>query len=148
MTSTAAQAEAIWSEHPWDIALVTAHVDVIDVPARFGSPLHQLLKTSCPTAMAPVDRRWLFFLVPGSLDRSLLSSAGGLLHSGTGGWVPAPGTVTDSTGRIRWLVHPHLTAWRPYQRRDPIDTVFSTVDWSAPDAPQPELPRIVDAALG
>jgi len=120
----AARAEAIWRECPWDIALITEGFDVVDVPPEYGALLNQLLKTACPTAMAPAHRRWWFFLVPGSIPAAKVAAAGGVLHSGADDWVPAPGTVLESSGRIRWLVHPHLTGWQPYRRRDPIDLVF------------------------
>lgn len=122
---SAGWADAVWSEDPWEIALVTDHLDVVEVPPQFGAPLHHLLKTTCPTAMAPAQRRWLFFLVPGSMSPDLVAGAGGVLHRGAGDWVPAPGTNTESTGRVRWLVHPYLTHWLPYQRRDPVDLVLS-----------------------
>lgn len=120
----AGQADAVWSEDPWDIALMTEYFDVVDVPPRFGAPLNHLLKTTCPTAMAPARRRWWFFLVPGSMSPATVAAADGVLHTGPTGWVPAPGTHTDTTGRIRWLTHPYLTHWHPYQRRDPIDQIF------------------------
>ncbi|TDU90188.1 hypothetical protein EV138_3773 [Kribbella voronezhensis] len=120
------QADAIWSEHPWDIALITDAYDVVDVPAQYGALLNQLLKATCPTAMAPARRHWWFFVVGGSVPAAKVAAAGGVLRSGPGEWVPAPGTSTEATGRIRWLVHPHVTKWRPYQRRDPIDVVLPT----------------------
>ncbi|MFI5709933.1 hypothetical protein [Kribbella sp. NPDC051620] len=58
------------------------------------------------------------------MPREQVEAVGGVLHSGPKGWVPAPGTWTEETGWIRWLVHPYLTEWRPYQRRDPIDLIF------------------------
>ncbi|TDO54559.1 bifunctional DNA primase/polymerase-like protein [Kribbella sp. VKM Ac-2527] len=117
-------AAGAWRACPWDIALVTADFDVVDLPPEYGALLNQLLKATCPTAMAPARRRWWFFLAPGSISPDQVSQAGGVLHSGADGWVPAPGTVLDGSGRIRWLVHPHLTAWQPYERRDPIDLVL------------------------
>lgn len=108
----------------WGIALVTEGFDVMELPAEYGAVLNHRLKASCPTAMAPAKRRWLFFVVEGSVDREQVVGAGGVLHSGPKGWVPAPGTWMEETGRIRWLVHPYLTEWRPYQRRDPIDLIF------------------------
>jgi hypothetical protein len=121
------QAEAVWSEHPWGIALVTEGFDVVDIPPEFGALLHQHLKTTCPTAMAPARRRWWFFLMPGSIPAGQVAAAGGVLHSGVDDWVPAPGTNSEATGRVRWLVHPHLTSWQPYQRRDPVDLVFPSL---------------------
>lgn len=121
------QADAVWSEHPWGIALVTEGFDVVDIPPEFGALLNQHLKTTCPTAMAPARRRWWFFLVPGSIPAGQVAAAGGVLHSGVDDWVPAPGTNSESTGRVRWLVQPHLTSWQPYRRRDPIDLVFPSL---------------------
>jgi len=131
----AARARLVWSESAWDIALITEGFEVVDVPPEYGALLNQLLKTACPTAMAPAHRRWWFFLVPGSIPAAQVAAAGGVLHAGVGGdrgggvgevsnWVPAPGTLLETGGRIRWLVHPHLTGWQPYRRRDPIDLVF------------------------
>jgi hypothetical protein len=114
----------VWSEHPWEIALITDSYDVVDVPPQYGALLNQLLKATCPTAMAPARRRWWFFVTPGSIPPAQVAAADGVLHTGPRDWVPAPGTITEPTGRIRWLVHPHLTTWHPYQRRDPIDLVF------------------------
>jgi hypothetical protein len=118
------QADAIWSEHAWDIALITDAYDVVDVPAQYGALLNQLLKATCPTAMAPLHRRWWFFVAPDSVPAAQIEAAGGTLHAGPADWLPAPGTSTTSTGRIRWLVHPHLTHWHPYHRHDPIDLVL------------------------
>jgi hypothetical protein len=123
-----AQAQAIWSEHPWDIALITDTYDVVDIPPRYGALLNQLLKATCPTAMAPAGRRWWFFVTAGSIPAARITAANGVLHTGPADWIPAPGTVTASTGRIRWLVDPQLTRWQPYQRRDPIDVVFPSVE--------------------
>lgn len=127
-----AHADAVWREHPWDIALITDSYDVVDVPPEYGALLNQLLKATCPTAMAPSRRRWWFFVVPGSVPAAQVEAAGGLLHSGPADWLPAPGTSTESTGRVRWLVHPHLTSWRAYLRRDPIDVVLPTTKEQRP----------------
>ncbi|ADB35788.1 hypothetical protein Kfla_6797 [Kribbella flavida DSM 17836] len=118
------QVAIVWDRQPWDLALPTSSFDVVDVPARFGALLNQLLKTTCPTAMAPAHRRWWFFLVPGSIPAAQVRAADGVLHSGPDDWVAAPGTNLEYDGRVRWLVHPGLTGWRPYQRRDAVDEVF------------------------
>ena len=118
------RADAVWQGGPWEIALVTERFDVVDLPPEYGALLNHQLKAICPTAMAPVRRRWWFFVVAGSIPGAQVRGAGGVLHSGAGDWVPAPETWLESTGRIRWLVHPYLTGWRPYQRRDPVDQVF------------------------
>jgi hypothetical protein len=76
----------------------------------------------------------------------LVDAAGGRLFTGSSDWIIAPGTYTESTGRIRWLIPTYLTDWRPYQRRDAIDVVFSTDDWSDVDAPATRLPAVVDEA--
>jgi hypothetical protein len=107
-----------------DIALVTEWFDVMELPAQYGAVLNHQVKAGCPTAMAPAKRRWLFFVVQGTVPREQVVAAGGVLRSGVRDWVPAPGTWLEETGRIRWLVHPYLTEWRPYQRRDPIDLIF------------------------
>jgi hypothetical protein len=117
-------AAGVWKAYPWEIALVTADFDVMDLPPEYGALLNHQLKATCPTAMAPARRRWWFFLEPRSIEPDRVAAAGGVLHAGSDDWVPAPGTQIDGSGRIRWLVHPHLTDWRPYRRRDPIDAVF------------------------
>jgi hypothetical protein len=108
----------------WEIALVTEWFDVMELPAEYGAGLNHQLKAGCPTAMAPAQRRWWFFVVQGSVSREQVEAAGGVLRSSMRDWVPAPGTWLEESGRIRWLVHPYLTEWRPYQRRDPIDHIF------------------------
>jgi hypothetical protein len=105
--------------------LTTDLFDVVELPPEYGALLNHQLKTTCPTAMAPAHRTWWFFLAPGSIPAAQVAEAGGVLHSGAGDWVPAPGSWTEETGRIRWLVHPYLTLWRPYQRRDAVDQVLS-----------------------
>jgi hypothetical protein len=117
--------EAAWAgSRGWGLGLVTEEFDVVELPAEYGALLNHRLKDTCPTAMAPLRRRWWFFLVPGSIPAAQVASVGGVLRSGPDEWVPAPGTRLETTGRIRWLVHPYLTGWRPYERRDPIDQVF------------------------
>ncbi|MEV6416091.1 hypothetical protein [Kribbella sp. NPDC051718] len=122
------RAAAVWPENPptpnWEIALVAEWFDVMELPAEYGAVLNHRVKAGCPTAMAPATRRWMFVVVQGSVAREQVVGAGGVLRSGVRDWVPAPGTWTEETGRIRWLVHPYLTEWRPYQRRDPIDLIF------------------------
>lgn len=117
-------AAGVWTAYPWDIALVTAAYDVVDLPPQYGASLHRALKTTCPTAMAPTRRRWWFFVAAGSVSASGLAPAGGVLRTGPEGWVPAPGTYTERTGRVRWLVDPHLTNWRPYRPRDPLNQLL------------------------
>lgn len=106
------------------IALVAEWFDVMELPPQYGALLNHQLKATCPTAMAPAQRRWWFFVSRGSVPREQVVAAGGVLRSGEGDWVPAPGTWLEETGRIRWLVQPYLTGWQPYQRRDPIDQIF------------------------
>jgi hypothetical protein len=119
------RADALWSgSSEWGIALVAEWFDVMQLPPQYGALLNHQLKASCPTAMAPAKRQWWFFVVKGSVAGEQVRQAGGVLRSGVADWVPAPGTWSEDTGRIRWLVQPHLTGWRPYQRRDPIDQVF------------------------
>lgn len=122
------QVDQVWAGQGWDIALVTSRFEVVDIPARFGAPLHHQLKTACPTAMAPLGRRWHFYLSTGSLDADLVTGVGGVLHSGSDDWVAAPGTRTETTGRIRWLVPPYQTNWQPHRRKDPFDRIFSPND--------------------
>jgi hypothetical protein len=121
-----ARVDAVWGipGADWGVALIAENFDVVDLPPEYGALLNHRLKATCPTAMAPVGRRWWFFMVPGSIPGEQVEAAGGVLHSGPGGWVPAPETRLETTGRIRWLVHPYLTRWRPYQRRDAVEEVF------------------------
>lgn len=121
VVSTRQEVDAVWGEHAWDIALIAGHFEVMELPPEFGALLNQQLKTSCPTAMAPAQRHWWFFLESGSIAAERVALVGGALHRD---WVPAPGTRLDSTGLIRWLVHPYQTRWQPYRRQDAIDTVL------------------------
>jgi hypothetical protein len=123
VVSTGEAADAVWQEHPWDIALVARHFEVMELAPEYGAFLNHRLKSACPTAMAPAHRRWWFFLEPGSVNPDQLIATGGRLHRA---WVAAPGSRLPSTGRIRWLVHPHQTRWLPHRRRDPIDEVLSS----------------------
>jgi hypothetical protein len=116
-----ADVEAIWAGRNWGIALCAEHFEVMELPPEYGALLNQQLRTTCPTAMAPVHRRWWFFLERGSVTPTQVEAVGGVLHRE---WVPAPGTRQESTGRIRWLVHPMLTHWRSYRRQDPIALVL------------------------
>jgi hypothetical protein len=141
------EAAEAFSGGRWEIALTTRHVDVLELPARLGAPLHGQLKGACPTAIVPENRTWQFFVTQGSVPAELAENAGGRLISGPTGWVPAPGTKMDATGTIRWLIHPSLTKWEPYQRRDAIGMVFDTADWSAYDAPSSPSSAIVDGLL-
>ncbi|MEV8377853.1 hypothetical protein AB0P21_34260 [Kribbella sp. NPDC056861] len=119
-------ADEVWTgPDSWGIGLVAEGFDVMQLPAQYGALLNHQLKAGCPTAMAPAKRQWWFFVVTGSVSREQVRRAGGVLRSGVADWVPAPGTWLEDTGRIRWLVQPYLTGWRPYQRKDPIDEVFS-----------------------
>jgi hypothetical protein len=145
--STPLEAEAAFDDGRWALAITTRYFDVLEIPARFGAPPHHQLRTNCPTAFAPATRTWQFFVAQGSVPAELAEAVGGELIAGPTGWVPAAGTKTDEAGTIRWLVHPYLTNWRVYQRRDAIDMVFSAVDWSASAAPANHLPTIVDDLL-
>jgi hypothetical protein len=148
LISTRAEAESAFADGRWAIALATHTFDVLEVPAQFGAPLHYQLKGVCPTAFVPATRTWQFFMAGGSVPAELAVAAGGRLVKGPAGWVPAPGTNAEATGTIRWLVHPYLTKWHAYRRRDAIDMVFSTVDWSASEAPTSSSQRGIDDLLG
>jgi hypothetical protein len=121
---SADEARSCFVHGAWSIALVTHPFEVFEVPAWVGAPLHQLLKTACPTAFLPATRRWQFFLEPGSVSMSTAWSIGGEVVGGSSGWLPAPGTWTESTGWSRWMVPPYMAHWTPYIRRDPIDLVI------------------------
>lgn len=146
--TTRPESEAAFADGRWAIALPTQNFDVLEIPAWFGAPLHQQLKTICPTAFAPATRTWQFFVARDSVPTDLADAAGGQLIAGPDRWVAAPGTKTEATGTIRWLVHPYLTRWEAYQRRDAIDSVLNTVDWSARDPPTSPFPGIIDDLLG
>jgi hypothetical protein len=146
-TSAGNAIERLFTHDRWAVALLTHHLDIVELPAQFGAPLHHQLKAQCPTAIAPATRRWQFFMKPGSIPANLVEAAGGRLITGETGWVVAPGTHTESAGQTRWLTPPYLTRWSPYQRRDAVDIVFSTVDWSSPGAPVPQPPKLVDEVL-
>lgn len=118
------EAQDLWSRGTWSIALVTSRFDVIDLPADFGAPLNHKLLTGCPTATAPRGRRWHFVMETGSIEPEIVTAARGSLHTGPAGWVPGSPTWTEETGRVGWLVEPHMTRWRPYQRMDLVDLVF------------------------
>jgi hypothetical protein len=119
-----AQAEETWAADGWGIALVTSQFDVLDLPAQYGAPLHHQLNTRCPTATAPRHRHWHFVMTPGSVDADLVTTAGGVLHSGPDAWIPASPTRTAATGRIGWIVQPVQTGWRPYRRSDAIASLL------------------------
>jgi hypothetical protein len=144
--TTAAAVETAFAKGRWAIALLTWHFDVLELPAHLGAPLHYQLKTQCPTALAPTTRRWRFFVSPESVSHDRIEAVDGQVISGSSGWVIAPGTYTEATGRTRWLTAPYMTHWQTYQRQDSIDAVFGTVDWSDA-APTPRPPRIIDDVL-
>ncbi|GAA0946729.1 hypothetical protein GCM10009554_42920 [Kribbella koreensis] len=141
------EAAEAFSDGRWEIALITQHFDVLELPARLGAPLHDQLKGACPTAIVPASRTWQFFVTQGSVPAELAENAGGRVISGPNGWVLTPSTKMGATKRIRWLIHPSLTRWEPYRRRDAIDMVFETADWSAYDAPTNPSSAIVDGLL-
>jgi hypothetical protein len=147
LTAAGGTVERLFTHDGWAIALPTHHFDVVEVPAQFGAPLHHQLKTQCPTAIAPATRNWQFVVAQGSISAELVRAAEGRLFSGPDGWVLAPGTHTETTGRTRWLTPPYLTHWTPYQRRDAIDIIFSTSDWSDPHALAPRPPHLVEEVL-
>jgi hypothetical protein len=135
-----AEVDDIWTRDPWSIALVTSRFDVIDLPADAGAPLNHKLVTSCPTATAPHGRRWHFVMETGSISPELVSAVRGRLYSGPADWVPASPTWTDETGRMGWVVEPHMTRWQPYRRMDLIDMVLGKL----PVKVSPGLPGVAD----
>jgi hypothetical protein len=119
------EAAKLWAPgHPWEIALVTTWFDVVDLTPQYGALLHYRLVTSCPTAMAPRDRRWHFVVDKESFPADTVEASGGVVHSGIDDWVPTSPTRTEVTGKIGWLVHPQYTQWRPHRRPDLIAEVF------------------------
>jgi hypothetical protein len=121
------QADETWAGTGWSVALTTSRFDVIDIPARFGGPLHQQLLMSCPTATAPHGRRWHFVMETGSVPAEVIATAGGTLHTGPDDWIAASPTWTEDTGRVGWVVPPQMARWQPWQRRDVIDLVFGSI---------------------
>lgn len=122
------EAQLIWTQKSFSIALVTERFDIVELPPEVGAPLNHKLVTACPTATAPHGRRWHFVMEKGSIDRELVSAAGGRLHSGPDGWIPASPTWTEETGRVGWVVEPHITRWQPYRRMDLVDMVLGHID--------------------
>jgi hypothetical protein len=123
-----AEAAEVWAPgNPWEIALVTAWFDVVDLIPQYGAVLHYGLVTSCPTAIASRGRRWHFVVDHQSFPSDVVEASGGIVHSGIDDWIPTSPTRTDATGRIGWVVHPKYTQWRPYRRSDLIAEVFSNV---------------------
>ncbi|TCO37628.1 hypothetical protein EV646_12315 [Kribbella antiqua] len=145
--STTTMAENAFCSTRWAIAILARDFDVLELPAQLGAPLHHHLKTQCPTSIAPTTRRWQFFVTAGSVPRDQLAAAGGRLIDSPSGWVIAPGTYTEGTGRTRWLTPPYVTHWRPYQRHDAIDAVLTRIDPSGPTAPTRPGSNIVADAL-
>lgn len=119
------RAEQTWSTgHPWDIALVTADFDVVELPATSGAALHAQLATSCPTMTVWRGRRWYFITETGAIDTAQVAAAGGSLHTGIDSWVAAPPTRVPPDGLRYWVVSPSHTGWHPYRRVDAIDRVL------------------------
>jgi Bifunctional DNA primase/polymerase, N-terminal len=125
-------AKRVWADAAWQLAIVTAWFDVVDLPGSHGSRIHGQLKTRCPTATARPGRRldwmvepgpvrWHLYLRPGSVDPEKVATAGGRLHSGPADWIPAPPSRTPVTGRVAWVVPPRQARWSPYQRADVFD---------------------------
>lgn len=108
-----------------DPALATIPFEAMEMPSHLGASLHQLLRTTCPTALAPCQRCWRLFVSPGSVSPGDVEAAEGSLLRGDHGWVPVPGNWTETTGRIGWLVHPAEAHWQPYRRSVPIAGVLS-----------------------
>lgn len=140
-------AESLWRDYAWGIALVTHHYDVLRLPAAYGAHVHQVLGTACPTAICRATRAWQFFLAPGELQYAEAAAVGGDLVAGPSAWVPAPGTEGEEADAYRWLVPPHLTSWRPCGDTNAIRAVLRTTDWNAADAPSRGLPAILERVL-
>lgn len=126
-------ARKLWSEHPWQIAIVTVLFDVVDLPGTHGSTIHHRLKTRCPTAIARPGRRldwmiepgpvrWHFYVTPGTVDPDKVVANDGTLHTGHN-WIPAPPSRTPDTGRVGWIVPPDQSRWQTYRRTDIFDTL-------------------------
>lgn len=119
--------DRIWApRHRWDIALVAADFDIVELPPTSGAALHQFLVTSCPTMTVWRGRRWYFVVEADTVPAANVDAAGGHLHTGADAWVPAPPTRLAPGGRLYWVVNPLHTRWRPYRRGDAIDNVLNT----------------------
>ena len=147
LISRARDAERHWGDIGWAIALVTQTFDVLRLPAAHGAHLHQVLGSSCPTAIARSTRGWQFFITPGGIDPAEVAHAGGEVISGPSRWIPAPGTDCEDVDPYRWIVQPHLAKWQPCGDIEAIEAVLRTTDWTAADAPFRRPPDIVDRAL-
>jgi Bifunctional DNA primase/polymerase, N-terminal len=132
-----AEARELWADHPWQLAIVTALFDVVDLPGTHGSRIHERLKTRCPTATARPGRRldwilepgpvrWHVYVTPGTVDATKVAAAGGTLHTGSNDWIVAPPSRTPATGRVGWVVPPMQTRWTPYARADVFDSLGLT----------------------
>jgi Bifunctional DNA primase/polymerase, N-terminal len=130
-------AERVWADDAWQIAVVTARFDVVDLPGTYGSRIHGQLKTRCPTATARPGRRlgwmlepgpvrWHHYLQSGTVDADKVAAAGGRLHSGPNDWIAAPPSRTPATGRVSWVVPPRQARWTPYRRLDVFDQLDLT----------------------
>ncbi|MPZ63808.1 MAG: hypothetical protein GEU93_21590 [Propionibacteriales bacterium] len=129
-------AEKVWGDYGWQVAIVTASFDVVDLPSIYGARIHRL-KTRCPTTTARPGRRydlmidpgpvrWHHYLHSGTIDPDKVTAAGGILHTGPEDWIVAPPSRTPATGRVGWVVPPIQAKWRPYRRADIFDTLELT----------------------
>ncbi|MEU7869860.1 bifunctional DNA primase/polymerase [Dactylosporangium sp. NPDC049140] len=117
MTGDAAQARALWREHPYTILLPTGYAfDVLEVPGTLGRAAllgdgFAAAQQCGPVVVAPGDR-WMFLVLPGhGVLPELAAHAGVVLH-GQGSWVPAPPSPQFG-GRVRWELTPEAHHWRP-----------------------------------
>jgi hypothetical protein len=99
-----------WAHSAFSVLLATGYTfDVIEVPARIGAAAARSTILG-PVAVAPTGR-WMFLVEPGDSLRPELSDQLDVVLHGHGSWIPAPPTRTPG-GRIRWDVHPAVTAWQ------------------------------------
>jgi Bifunctional DNA primase/polymerase, N-terminal len=99
-----------WAHSAFSVLLATGYTfDVIEVPARIGAAAARSTILG-PVAVAPTGR-WMFLVEPGDSLRPELSAQLDVVLHGHGSWIPAPPTRTPG-GRIRWDVHPAVTAWQ------------------------------------
>lgn len=115
MTGDAAQARALWREHPYTILLPTGYAfDVLEVPGTLGRAAllgDGFAAARGPVVVAPGDR-WMFLVLPGhGVLPELAAHAGVVLH-GQDSWVPAPPSPQFG-GRVRWELTPEAHHWRP-----------------------------------
>lgn len=114
-TTDAARLAGWWRERAHGVLLATGSAfDVLDVPARLGLDVVNLLRLHAatpgggrsrgPVAVTPTGR-WMFLVRPGDPLCPELEACLDVVRHGAGSWIPAPPTRTVE-GRVRWQISP------------------------------------------